>query len=44
VGNLRERDQFVDPALDGRIILKMDLHGLGCGDIGWIYLAEDRDR
>ena len=25
VGNLREGDQFVDPALGGRIILKMDL-------------------
>jgi len=24
--------------------LKMDLQEVGCGDMDWIYLAEDRDR
>ena len=25
-------------------IIKMDLQALGCGDIDWIELAQDRDR
>jgi len=24
--------------------IKMDLQEVGCGDMGWIYLAEDGDR
>jgi hypothetical protein len=42
-GNLRERDQWGDPDVDGRIIL-MDLQEVGgsCGD--WMELAQDRDR
>jgi hypothetical protein len=24
--------------------IKMDLQEMGCGDIGWIDLAQDRDR
>jgi hypothetical protein len=24
--------------------IKMDLHGVGCGGMDWIELAEDRDR
>ena len=23
--------------------IKMDLHGVGCGDMDWIELAQDRD-
>jgi hypothetical protein len=34
-GNLRERDHWGDPDVDGR------MEG-GCGD--WMELAEDRDR
>jgi hypothetical protein len=25
-------------------IIKMDFQALGCGDIGWIELAQNRDR
>ena len=24
--------------------IKMDVQELGCGDMDWIYLAQDRDR
>jgi len=24
--------------------IKMDLHEVGCGDVDWIELAQDRDR
>ena len=24
--------------------MKMDLHEVGCGDVDWIELAQDRDR
>jgi hypothetical protein len=48
VGNLRERDHLGDPGVDGRIIynciLRWDLHEVGCGDMDWIELAQDRDR
>jgi CRISPR/Cas system-associated protein Cas7 (RAMP superfamily) len=33
-----------DPGVDGRIILKMDLQKVGCGDMDWIELVHDRDR
>ena len=42
-GNLKERDHWEDPDVDGRIILR-DIQevGGGCGD--WMELAQDRDR
>ena len=33
-----------DADLDGRIIFKMDLQEVGCGDMDWNELAQDRDR
>jgi hypothetical protein len=44
LGNLRERDQLVDPCEDGRIIIKANLQEVGCRGMDWIELAEDRDR
>ena len=43
-GNLRERDHFEDPGVDGRKNIKMDLQEVGCGGTDWIDLAGDRDR
>jgi len=31
-----------DPGIDGRIILKMDLREVGCGDVDWFELAQYR--
>ena len=42
-GNLRERDHWGDPGLDGRIIF-MDLREVVYGYMDWIELAQDRDR
>jgi hypothetical protein len=42
-GNLRERDHLGEPALNGRIILKIDLQEVRCGNMDWIELAQDRD-
>jgi len=39
VKNLMEGNQFVDPALYARIILKMDLQEVGCWGMDWIHLA-----
>jgi len=33
-----------DPGVDGRIILKWIFREVGCGGVGWIELAQDRDR
>jgi hypothetical protein len=33
-----------DPGVDGRIILKWIFMEVGCGDMDWIELAQDRDR
>jgi hypothetical protein len=38
------RDQLKNPGVDGRIIFKMDLEEMGCGDMNWIELAQNRDR
>jgi len=43
-GNLRVRDHVGDPCVDGRIILKWELQEVGCGDMDWIELVQDRDR
>ena len=40
--NVRERDHLEDPGVDGRI--KMDRQEVGCGDMDWIELTQDRDR
>jgi hypothetical protein len=40
-GNLRERNHWGDPDVDG---IKMDLQVVGCQGMDWIDLAEDRDR
>jgi len=44
LGNLRERDHWGDPDVDGRIILGWIFRKWGgsCGD--WKELAQDRDR
>jgi hypothetical protein len=42
-GNLRDRDHWGDPDVDGRIIL-MDLQEVGGGYGDWMELAQDRDR
>jgi len=43
-GNVRERDHWGDPDVDGRIILRWIFWKWegGCGD--WMDLAQDRDR
>jgi hypothetical protein len=43
-GNLRERAHWGDPGVDGWINIKADLQEMGCGGVGWIELAQDRDR
>ena len=42
-GNLRERDHWGDPGVDGRIIRWMFME-VGCGGADWIELVQDRDR
>jgi hypothetical protein len=43
-GNLRERNHWGDPGIDGRIILKQTFRKWDVGGIGWNELAQDRDR
>jgi hypothetical protein len=42
-GDLREGDHLGDPSVDGRIILKW-IFKQWDGGMGWIELAQDRDR
>jgi hypothetical protein len=42
-GNLKERDHFKVPGIEGRIILRWILRKCE-GDMDWIDLAQDRDR
>jgi hypothetical protein len=39
-GNWRARDHLKDPEDN----IKMDLQEVGCGGMGWIKLAQDRNR
>jgi hypothetical protein len=44
-GNLKERDQWGDPGIDGKIILRWILKKWDVGVwMDWIELAQDRDR
>ena len=42
-GNLRERDHWRDPGVDGDKN-KIYLQEVGCGVMDWIELVRDRDR
>ena len=41
LGNLRERDHWGDPDVEGKIMNLQEVGG-GCGD--WMELAQDRER
>jgi hypothetical protein len=45
-GNLRERGKRLlgRPRRRWEYNIKMGLHAVGCGDIDWISLVQDRDR
>jgi len=43
-GNLKERDHWGDPSVDGRIILKWMFRKWDVEGINWIEQAHDRDR
>ena len=42
-GNLRERDYWEDPGVDGSIILRWIFMKLNGGDMYWIDMTQDRD-
>jgi len=44
VGNLRERDHWGDPGMNGRIILRWIFRKRNVGGMDWIELAQDKDR
>jgi hypothetical protein len=43
-GNLRERDHWGDPNVDGRIILRWIFRKWEGVCVDWMELAQDRDR
>jgi hypothetical protein len=43
-GNLKERDHWGDPGVDGRIALRWIFQKVGCRGMDWLELAQDRDR
>jgi hypothetical protein len=44
VGKPAGRRPIGRPRLRREDNIKMDLQEVGCGDVGWIDLAQDRDR
>ena len=44
LGDLRERDHLEDPDLDGNFILKCIFSRNWMGLMGWVDLAQKRDR
>jgi hypothetical protein len=43
-GNLRERDQWGEPSVDGRSILRRIFRKWDMGGMDWIELPQDRER
>jgi hypothetical protein len=43
VGKPEGKCHLGEPGVDGRIILKWMCQEVGCGSMGWIELAQDRD-
>ena len=43
-GNLREREHFEHPGVDGRIILERIFSKWDGGSMDWVDLAQDRDK
>ena len=39
-----EGDHWGDSGIDGRMDINVDLQEVGCGDMDWIELAQDRER
>ena len=44
VGKPEGKRPLGDPGVDGGDNIKMDLQEVGCGDMDWIELTQDRDR
>jgi hypothetical protein len=44
VGKLEEKKPLGRPSCRWKDNIVVDLQVVGCGDIGWIELAQDRDR
>jgi 3-oxoacyl-ACP reductase-like protein len=42
VGNSEERRPFGRPRCRWEVNIKIDLKEIGCEDVNWIYLAQDR--
>jgi hypothetical protein len=43
-GNLRERDHFEDPGIDGKKILRWIFRNWGCEEIDWMEQAQNTER